>query len=90
MKNLTETWYNELLPGFSKLVMNEKTLSESCWWGWTYIYSHVQLTETRQYTYKAAFGNLIHSTQAAYWKKTHQYSYSNVSKPEQNSGLVFI
>jgi hypothetical protein len=69
MKNLTETWYNELLPGFSKLVMNVKTLSVSCWWGWTYIYSHVQLTETRQYTYEAAFGNLIHSTQAAYWKK---------------------
>jgi bacillopeptidase F (M6 metalloprotease family) len=33
-----------------------------------HIHSHVRLTETRQKTYEAAFGNRIHSTQAAYWK----------------------
>jgi hypothetical protein len=69
MQNLSETRYRELTPGSSKPVINVKTLSVSRWWGWTYIYGHVQLTETRQKTYEAAFRNPIHSTQAAYWKK---------------------
>jgi hypothetical protein len=69
MQNLTETRYRELIPGFRKPVINVKTLSVSRWWGWTYIHGHVRLTETHQQTYEAAFGNPIHITQAAYWKK---------------------
>jgi hypothetical protein len=30
MQNLTETRYRELIPGFSKLVINVKTLGVSC------------------------------------------------------------
>jgi hypothetical protein len=49
MQNLTETLHRELIPGFSKPVMNVKTLSVAAAEDeHTYIHSHVRLTEFRQ------------------------------------------
>jgi hypothetical protein len=88
MQNLTETLYRELTPGFSKPVINVKTLSVSRWWGWTYIHGHVRLTETRQKIHEAAFGNPIHSTQAAYWKNLPVLLQQSVSR-NKDSGMAF-
>ncbi len=90
MQNLTETWCRELLPGFSKPVMNVKTLLVSCWWGWTYIHCYVQLTEICQYKYlRSGFQKPDSQYTSSLLKKTRQCSYSNVSKPEQHSGTAF-
>jgi hypothetical protein len=48
MEILTETQNVELFLCFSKLVMNEKIISVSRWWGWKYLHCHVGLTETCQ------------------------------------------